>query len=528
MHHIYCINLLNLLLHRPVIKSKKMKKIVFPVLCILLLSKFSAAQNITYSVVHAGENERDVNFEILGNVGANYLVFKNITWRSIIQVFDKNMKELSNERLKFVPDKVLNADFITYPDHFWMIYQHQRNSVLYCKAVKMNAMGERMGEVITLDTLRIGVRNANGVYSTVYSEDKKRVLIYKMLEKSNKLHLVTKLYDAELSLLDSTRAVFDYNERKEVYSPFQVANDGTIFYTREIKSGARENISQLEMVTHRPNSTGFETTPINLQNKFIDEVSVKIDNLNNNFIINSFYYPEKRGSNIMGLFSAVVDRQTNQVKSFINTFDDSLRAKMAGANQYRFAFDNLFLKNIFVKRDGSYLLIAEEYSTQSIGGFNRWNRWDYLYNNPYSFYDYNYMYSPYYRYNRFNSFNTVPTTRYYYDKILIVNIGQPLNMEWSNVILKSQADDDDDSFLSFGTMNTGSEINFLYIEKEKNSQIISSQSISPYGNLFRYPTIKSREAGYEFMPRLSKQIGARQVMMPCVYRGNIGFAKIDF
>ena len=505
-----------------------MKRIIFPVLLTVMMYMTATAQNITYSVVHGGENEKDVNFEILGKVGPNYLVFKNITWRSIIQVFDQNMKELSNERLKFVPDKVLNADFITYPEHFLMIFQHQRNSILYCKAVKMNASGEKIGEVMTLDTLRIGLRSADGVYSTVYSEDKKRILVYKMLEKNNTLLLVTRLYDADLKLLDSTRATFDYNDRKEVYSPFQVANDGTIFYAKEIKTGSRENISQLQVVTHKPNSIGFETTNIDLQNKFIDEVSLKIDNLNNNFIINSFYYPEKRASNITGLFSAVMNRQTNQVQSYINSFSDSLRAQMVGANQYRFAFDNLFLKNIFIKKDGSYVLVAEEYSTQNIGGYNRWNRWDYLYSNPYSAYDYNYMYSPYYRYNRFNSFNNAPTTKYYYDKILILNIGQSLQLDWSNTILKSQTDEDDDSFLSFGTMNAGGEINFLFIEKEKNSQIISNHSVSPYGKFFRYPTIKSREAGYKFMPRLSKQVGARQVMMPCVYRNNICFAKIDF
>jgi hypothetical protein len=505
-----------------------MKKIILPAFLFLLINLTATAQNITYSEVHGGENEREVNFEILGKVGANYLVFKNIRWKNIMQVFDKNMKELSNERLRFMPDKVLNVDFITYPDHFLMIYQYQRNSTLYCDAVKMNALGEKIGEVNTIDTLRIGVRSANGVYSTVYSEDKKRILVYKILEKNNTLHLLTKLYDADMKLLDSNRAAFDYNDRREVYSPFQVANNGTIFYVRELKAGARENMSQLEMVVRKPGQAGFTNTPVDLQNKYIDEVSIKIDNLNNNFIINSLFYPEKRSSNIAGLFSAVVNSETFGVRSYVNVFEDSLRAKMAGANQFRFAFDNLFLKNIFVKNDGSFLLVAEEFSSQDIGGFNRWNRWDYLYNNPYSYYDYNYMYSPYYRYNRFNSFNNGASTRYYYDKILILNLGKSLQLGWDNVILKAQTDDDDDSFLSFGTMNAGAEIHFLYIEKEKNSQIISNQSISPYGNLFRYPTIKSREAGYEFMPRLSKQIGARQVMMPCVYRGNICFAKIDF
>jgi hypothetical protein len=505
-----------------------MKKIILPAFLFLLINLTVTAQNITYSAYHGGENERDVNFEILGKVGPNYLVYKNIRWKNILQVFDKNMKELKNERLKFMPDRLLNVDFITYADHFWMIYQYQKNSILYCDAVKMNASGEMIGEVNTIDTLRIGLRTANGVYSTVYSEDKKRILVYKLLEKNNTLQMMTKLYDADMKQLDSSRAVFDYNDRREVYSPFQVANNGTIFYLRELKAGARENMSQLEMVVRKPGQAGFTNMPVDLQNKYIDEVNIKIDNLNNNVIINSFFYPEKRSSNIAGLFSAVINSETFEVRSYVNIFEDSLRAKMTGANQFRFAFDNLFLKNIFVKNDGSYLLIAEEFNSQDIGGFNRWNRWDYLYNNPYSYYDYNYMYSPYYRYNRFNSINNVASTRYYYDKILILNVDKTLKLGWDNVIIKAQTDDDNDSFLSFGTMNAGAEIHFLYIEKEKNSQIISNQSISPYGSLFRYPTIKSREAGYQFMPRLSKQIGARQVMMPCIYRGNICFAKIDF
>lgn len=506
-----------------------MNKLIFSFLLIFIVtSQSSYAQNITYSVAHNDENERDVNFEILGKVGPNYLVFKKVTWKSVIQVFDSKMKELKNDRLKFIPDRVLNTDFVTYPNHFLMFYQYQRNAVLYSNAVKMDAFGEKLGEVVTLDTVRIGVRSAEDVYSTVYSEDKKRILIYKMLEKNNNLHLVTKLYDENLSLLDSTRAIFNYNDRREIYSPFQVANDGTIFFMKETKNGARENIGVLEMMTHKPNTVGFETTDINLQNKYIDEVSIKIDNLNNNFIINSFYYPEKRSSSIAGLFSTLVNRNTGEIKSVVNVFDDSLRSKMTGTNQFRFAFDNLFLKNIFLKKDGSYILVAEEYATQNIGGMNRWNRWDYLYNNSYSAYNYPYLPSPYYRYDRFNSFNNVSTTRYFYDKIVVLNIGKSLQMDWNNTILKSQVDDNNDSFLSFGTMNAGGEIHFLFIEKEKNAQIISNHSISPYGSFFRYPTIKSREAGYEFMPRLSKQVGARQVMMPCVYRGDICFARIDF
>jgi hypothetical protein len=505
----------------------KLRIVCYLTFCLFAVS-FVKAQNITYSVVHQ-ENSRDASFEILGKVGPNYIVYKNIGWKNIIQVFDKDMKELSNERLKFMPDQTLNVDFITYPDYFIMVYQHKRNNVLYCDAIRIDAMGNAIGSKITLDTTRVGIQSGRDIYSTIYSEDKKKILVYKMHDKNDMLHIVTKLYSPDIRLIDSTRSLLPYNERKEVFTPFQLANDGTIFFTREIKSGQRENISELEMVTCKPNTDSFLVTSIDLQKRFIDEVTIKIDNLNNNYLINSFFYTQKRAGNIQGLFSAKVDKATNRVKTAFYQFEDSLRLKMTRLNQNKIAFDNLFLKNIFVKRDGSFLLVAEDYSTETLGYNNSWNRWDYLYNNPYYYgRDYYYWNSPYYRYNRFNSFNNSRTTKYYYDNILFVSLDSALKPQWNNVLLKKQSDDDNDNYLSFGTMNAGAEINFLFIEKEKNSQIISNHSISPYGKLFRYPTLKSREAGYQFMPRLSKQVGPRQVIMPCVYRGNICFAKIDF
>lgn len=489
------------------------------------------AQNITYSVVHS-ESAKDANFEILGKVGPNFIVFKNIRDKNIIQVFDKDMTELSNERVREIPEKVLNVDFVTYPDYFLMVYQYKRNQVLYCDAMKMDATGKKIGSVLNIDTTRIGFQSGSEIYSTIFSEDKKHVLIYKLHDKNEKLHVVTKLYNQDLQLQDSTRSVIPFNDRRELFSPFQITNDGTIFFTKETKPGSRENISELEVVTNKLRSNAFRSTAVNLQNRFIDGVQIKIDNLNNNFIINSFYYTNKRSASIEGLFSALISKETDSVKSAFNRFDDSLRYKINTSSQFRYAFDNLFLRNIFEKRDGGYVLVAEDYSTQNLGSTNSWNRWDYLYGNPYSMgNNYYYWNSPYYRYNRFNSFNSFNnnrSVRYYYDNILIMSMDSSLKINWSNVILKKQTNDDDDSFLSYGTMNAGGEINFLFIEKESNTQIITNQSISTYGKLYRYPTLKSRERGYQFMPRLAKQVGAKQMIMPCVYRGNLCFAKIDF
>ena len=111
---------------------------------------------------------------------------------------------------------------------------------------------------------------------------------------------------------------------------------------------------------------------------------------------------------------------------------------------------------------------------------------------------------------------------------MILSLNKTGNLEWSRVIQKDQFDDDNENFLSFSTMNSGGEIHFLFNDDKNRNQIIADHSISPSGVITRNPTLKSRERGYQFMPSLSKQVGARQLIIPCIYRNYICFAKIDF
>jgi hypothetical protein len=108
-----------------------------------------------------------------------------------------------------------------------------------------------------------------------------------------------------------------------------------------------------------------------------------------------------------------------------------------------------------------------------------------------------------------------------------MSISKTGQLEWSKIIHKDQFDDNDENFLSFSTMTSGGEIHFLFNE-DKKFEIVSNQGITPDGTVKRYATLKSPEKGYEFMPGLSKQVGAYQGIIPCAYRNFICFAKVDF
>ncbi|HMK03245.1 MAG TPA: hypothetical protein VK489_03600 [Ferruginibacter sp.] len=502
-----------------------MNRFLYILVLSIILPAALPAQTVNYSS-YSREDSRDINFEVIGKINSNILVYKNIRWKHKINIYDNEMKDKETINLDFIPDKTFNIDFITYPDFFYMIYQFQKRNILHCMAVKMDGNGKKMGEPVELDTTQISVLADNKIYATINSEDKQKIMIFKIQRKYDKFNMVTLLFDKDLNLLKKSRQVREYNERKDNYSNFLLGNDGNFIFTLDKQLNIRDYSNGLTLVSKAAWDDSLAFHHIDLGSTYIDEVKLKIDNLNNRYIINTFYYKKNRGS-IEGMFTYVWDIGKRKEHAFaFAPLYDSLRDEAKTDGLLRFAFDEFFIRQVVVKKDGGFILTAEDFTTQTRGSNNPWNRWDYL-NNPYSLSSNSYYsYSPYNYYRPRNSFYN-QSTRYYYQNILVMSMNKNGQLEWSKVIHKEQFDDDDDNFLSFSTLNSGGEIHFLF-NMDKKNQIISDQSITADGTLKRNATLKSEEKGYEFMPRHSKQVGARQIIVPCAYRGYICFAKIDF
>ena len=77
-------------------------------------------------------------------------------------------------------------------------------------------------------------------------------------------------------------------------------------------------------------------------------------------------------------------------------------------------------------------------------------------------------------------------------------------------------------------MNTGGQLHFLFNEIERRANLLNDYTISPDGQLNHNPTLKNLDRGYEFMPKYGKQVSARQIIIPCIHRNLICFAKIDY
>ncbi|MEO7121276.1 MAG: hypothetical protein ABIY62_09265 [Ginsengibacter sp.] len=487
------------------------------------------SQEITYSQPEP-EDVRYMNFDVVGKVGGNFLVYKNVRSRFGIAIYDDNMKIKDKINLDFLPERTINVDFIAYPDFAYIIYQFQKKNVLHCMAAAIDGNGKIIKQPFELDTTYISFFADNKIYSTINSEDKSKIMVYKIQKKNDKFNFTTVLFNDSLQILHKSRIITSYDQYKNIFSDFFIDNSGNFVFARGEKLGSRDYLQSLNLVTKAPLEDTFAIHEIGLSGNFLDEVKLKVDNINKQYLINSLFYTRRNG-NIDGLYTAVWNEKNNvMVSQNFAKLADSIREQAKSDGGTKFAFNDFFIRDVILKKDGGFILTAEDHTTQTRG--NPWNRYDYLYGYPsLSPYDYYYPYSPSSSlfYNRYqNYYNGSGQTRYFYSNILVLDLDNTGNLVWSNVIHKSQYDDYSDNFLSYCIMLTGGQIHFLFNELERRNQLLNEQSIAGDGKLTRNPPLRSLDRGYEFMPRYAKQVSSYQIIVPCNYRNYICFAKLEY
>lgn len=494
--------------------------------CVLM----GMSQRITYSEPEREDNRR-TDFEIIGKVGQNILVFKNNRADNAISVYDADMKLKERVKLDYQNDRWINVDFVPYQDHVWMIYQLQRKSLVYCMAVKLDGNAKPLGDPIELDTTKIGWAANNKIYTTLFSDDKEKIMVFKINNKNPKNFLFTTLlFDKDLNLQNKHFINMPMEERNDYFTDFLLDNEGDLVFGKFIRRGGSDYISDLYMILKKADEASFIIKDLKTTDRVLDEIKIKVDNTNRRYLFTAFFYKQRRG-NVDGLYTVIWDKgadSISQQKSLV--FGEDLRSQAKGPDaNLRIAFNDYFINDIIIRKDGGFILIGEAMYTTSRGG--AFNRWDYLYyNNPWASPMGSYYYSPYYSpwrspWNRWGNNNS---SRYHAENILILSFDRNEEVEWSNVIPKTQFDDESDAMVSYELMNTGNQLHFLFNLYERRTLLLNDHSIGPDGKITRHPTLKNLERGVEFMPRLGKQISGNATIIPCLYRNYLTFAKIEF
>jgi hypothetical protein len=503
-------------------------------LCLASMLSAASGQKISYSDVDR-DDYRQMNFEIIGKVNGNTHVYKSYKNRHEISVFDGQMKLRNKMKLAMLPEKVSNVEFIAYADHYHMLYQSQKRDVVSFSYVKLDGDAKMLAEPVILDTSHIDGGGEIKVYNVINSENRERIMVYKISRRNDRIYtLTTLLFDRDLNLLKRSRVTTQQPNRDGMFNDFVLDNAGDLAFGRSSTTGNREYITNFHLLVKRADADTLTVSEVPLRDFSLDEVKIRPDNYNGRFLLTSFYYGQKKG-NIDGLLSLIWDKNTNsQMAAYRFPFNDTLRADARTDNtSLKMAFNDYFIRQVVPTREGGFAVISELYYTNTRGG--AWNRWDYLYG-PMGFFPYNnYYYSPFMSinqwrwadpWNRWGAGSGL--VRHVSENIMVFFFGRDGRLEWSNTVRKKQYDDNSDVLLSYLLFNTGSEVRFLFNQLERREQVLNSVTLNAAGKIKRDPTMKGLDANFEFMPRYGKQVGPREVVMPCIYRNYICFAKLDF
>ncbi|GAA4748791.1 hypothetical protein [Flavisolibacter ginsenosidimutans] len=488
------------------------------------------AQKIVYSEVDEDDSRR-MRFEVMGKISGNFLVYKNSKSKNYVSVFNNNMEQIAKVEQDYIPDdKLINIDFFPYNDFTYLVYQYQKKKVVYCEAVKVDGMGKRISDVMTLDTAHIGGFGSNNkVYTAISSEDKSKLVLFKINSRNKEHYLITTLlFDSNLSQMKRSQFTMDMEEDKDYLDEFNVDNDGDLVFAKG-KRANNEVIQSSSIFYKAAQSDSLISVNTQPEKIFLDEIHIKVDNVNKRYFLTSFYYAKKRGD-IEGFYFYVWDKATKMpvLQNSLALGEELRREAKSDNSNVKTAFNDYFIRSIVIKRDGGFLINTESYYTISRG--NPWNRFNYLYGMPLTTYDYYSLYSPYYSswYWR-DRYNTRQNVRYNADNITILSFNNDGKLQWNSVIHKEQFDDESEDRISFQTVNTGGQIHYLFNVDERRALLLNDFTLSPGGEIVRNPTLKNLDRGYEFMPKYSKQVSSYQLIVPCYYRNNnICFAKVEF
>jgi hypothetical protein len=159
------------------------------------------------------------------------------------------MVQIAREEQDYIPDdRLINVDFVAYNDYAYMIYQYQKRNVVYCDAVKVDGMGRKMSDVISLDTSHISGVVSNRIYSMVNSEDKSQIMVFKINSRNKSNYIITTmLFDERLNLKKRSQIGMPMEERYDYLDEFTVDNAGDLAFTKFTRNN-NDNITKASLV----------------------------------------------------------------------------------------------------------------------------------------------------------------------------------------------------------------------------------------------------------------------------------------
>ncbi len=486
-----------------------MRAILVAVLFSLAGSYAAQAQRVLYSD-YQPYDLRSGDFSVVGKAGGKLYTFRGGSDGFFLDAWSDSMTRLATVVLDFFPKRIYDCRFAVAGDKISVLYQGLDGRTVTQYAALLDGDGRLLKGPVKLDEARTSIFGASRSYFLVaLSEDKRRVLVYNTDVDGRKLELKGILLDENLTVLRRPRAVFNASDDLAAGEAV-VTNAGAIYLPAFTQTGGKDFADALWALRVPDSGTRFQATSLPLSGHYAGPPLVKADNVNGRLYVAGFY-SDKRAGNYDGvLFSTLSTAENSLLTQKSTPFDDRLRTA-TGERSLRRAFNDFVVRQLVVKNDGGFVLAAEEYYLTTRTGYTP--GWGY-----YSFY-----YSPF-------MMGGGPQVReYHYNDVLVLSYNADGTLEWPAFVRKEQYSQEDGGiFSSYALLNTGGSLGFLFNDFNRSRSTIQLATVDADGKIDGRSFSPGGAEEPDWLPRSAKQVASRELVVPCLRRKQLCFAKVLF
>jgi hypothetical protein len=476
------------------------------VLCLLLvIPGLAKSQDVAYSP-YDNFDFRFGDFSVIGKIGEKLYTYRSSQEGFFLDAYNDKMERLATVVLDFFPNKIYQVKFITYPDQMLVLYQSVDGTKITQYAALLDNAGRLIKRPVPLQSEKTGWFNTNKSYFyNAVSEDKKHIITYGINEKGENLAANCVWIDDQLNIKRKANVSFKA-DNDITHGEGMMSNNGTFFLSAYTTIGNREYADRIWILSLKENDKSFTSKELPLSNNFAAGTYYKLDEPNGRIYAGGFYSDKKNG-NYVGILYAYYDIAVGEFRNTrIIPFDEKIRDAAGDANKKR-AFNNYQVRQMIIKNDGGFLLVAENHYITTRNS-----------------------YAPGFGYYSWYYPAMSSTVReYHYDDILVMSYSADGNNEWRSFIRKEQYSQEDGGlFSSYAQVNTGGAVGFLFNDYNAMRSRIQLATVEPDGKVDVHPLLSIHADDPDWLPRSGKQVGAREIIVPCLRKRQICFAKVSF
>jgi hypothetical protein len=462
-------------------------------LLLFLMPSSSFCQSFTVSKDFRLDNGD--SYSVLGKYADSYL-FMTINDNNNVKVqsFNENLIWLNSKEIKLESKKAIIVDNLIGKKNFSLFYTIKLKHKIYLKARKFDS---KCNTVDSTTAFIADIKNFTPKLEIKYSDDKSKSLIYYFKEQ-NKFHgcvfdndsfKVIKEFDLTLKSYD------DYDDNLEIV----LSNTGEIYL---VNQNLEERVSKRESIIYSIKEGVLKETTIKIPVKYVQSSKVLFDNVNQKLIICGLHSPKDitKSNSVFALFLS-----TNLDTFFCsNEFTPELNALANGKiSTKNNGVEDLVLDNIVLRKDGGFLIIAEQQKT--IQRLNSNLRVGMQIDNNTNFFD------------------------YYYDNVVLISISPSGICDWQNAFFKKQLSHNDDAvFSSYYLHKKNDSIRLMFNDEIENETTISEYNISPNGRLQRNSVFSTIDKKLLLRFHTGIQLNSNESIIVSESRKKINLLRISF